>query len=282
MNLLRKSATTIIVAVIGCLTATTSPAFAAAPTNDLFTGATSLTIGFNETIDTTEATTDSDDAQATDDCSASATDASVWYSYTAAHTSAVMFDASESDYNVQFLVGTGTQGSLTDVRCGVAMISFEAIRDTTYYILAVDDQQDQDNSNGGNLSVSFSELVQGTVGSTGTLLKRGGAVLSGTYTCDSPEVTEVEVNVDNLGQAGRRSSVNGEGAPLTITEPVCNGSAQNWSVQVTPDRGKYVAGASEAVVSFSGCIASGDVNNPGLFCGFVRVEQAVQLSRPPR
>ena len=55
-------------------------ALAAAPSNDTFGGATTATIGFSQVLDTTQATTDSDDAQLNASCGAPATDASVWYS----------------------------------------------------------------------------------------------------------------------------------------------------------------------------------------------------------
>ena len=47
--------------VLIALVAFTAPALAAAPSNDTFGNAKLVTIGFSETIDTTEATTDDDD-----------------------------------------------------------------------------------------------------------------------------------------------------------------------------------------------------------------------------
>jgi hypothetical protein len=54
-------------------------ALAAPPANDTFANATQALIRFSEVLDTTEATTDSDDAQLNESCGAPATDASVWY-----------------------------------------------------------------------------------------------------------------------------------------------------------------------------------------------------------
>ena len=52
---------------------TAPTALAAPPSNDTFTGATSATVGFGEVLNTTDATTDADDAQLNADCGAPAT-----------------------------------------------------------------------------------------------------------------------------------------------------------------------------------------------------------------
>ena len=83
-------------------------ALAAPPTNDTFAGATPATVGFGEVLDTTDATTDSDDAQLNDECGAPATDASVWYAVEGADVGVVV-DVSQSDYSAGVLVGTGAR-----------------------------------------------------------------------------------------------------------------------------------------------------------------------------
>src|SRR5215475_13573650 len=75
---------------------------AAPPNNDTFTGATVATVGFSETLDTTEATTDADDAQLNTNCGAPATDASVWYAVQGNDTTVVV-DVSASDYSAGVL-----------------------------------------------------------------------------------------------------------------------------------------------------------------------------------
>ena len=67
------------------LVAFTATALAAAPSNDTFPNAKLVTLGFSETLDTTEATTDSDDAQLLETCPAPVTDASVWYAIGGSH-----------------------------------------------------------------------------------------------------------------------------------------------------------------------------------------------------
>lgn len=58
-----------------------SSATAAAPGNDTIGGATTVAPGFTEELDTSEATTDAEDAAINSNCGAPATDASVWYAY---------------------------------------------------------------------------------------------------------------------------------------------------------------------------------------------------------
>ena len=63
-----------------------------------------MTIGFSEVLDTTEATTDADDAQFNASCGAPATDASVWYTLVGTDE-VVIVDVSGSDYSAGVLVG---------------------------------------------------------------------------------------------------------------------------------------------------------------------------------
>src|SRR5438128_582141 len=78
----------------------TLPAMAAPPSNDTITGATAITsLPFEETLDTTEATTDADDAALNANCGAPATDASVWYSLAVATDTGVAVDVSGSNYS---------------------------------------------------------------------------------------------------------------------------------------------------------------------------------------
>ena len=83
---------------LGALGVAAPPALAAAPGNDTFGGATQAALGFSQQLDTTEATTDADDAQLNASCGAPATDASVWYSFTGSDAGVVV-DVSQSDYS---------------------------------------------------------------------------------------------------------------------------------------------------------------------------------------
>jgi hypothetical protein len=147
---------------VATLLLSVSTALAAPPLNDTFPNATPVTAGFSEVLDTTEATTDSDDAQLNASCGAPATDASVWYAFTAVSDTTVVVDVSQSNYSAGVLVGVGSQGNLQTVACGPATVAFFAAAGTTYYVLAIDDQFDG-GGNGGLLSISFNEIQTPTV-----------------------------------------------------------------------------------------------------------------------
>ena len=173
-----------------------SPAWAAAPSNDVFSGAAPLSVGTSLSLDTTQATTDADDAQLNASCGAPATDASVWYSYSPAADGAVVVDVSSSTYAAGVLVATGTQGSLTSIACGPGAVVFSASAGTTYSILVIDDQVDG-GGNGGTLNLSMSGLpdaptVAVTVDPVGFVnAKTGAATLSGTITCANADFVSV-------------------------------------------------------------------------------------------
>ena len=82
-----------------------------------------------------------DDAQQNVSCGAPATDASVWYVLEGTDEGVVV-DVSQSDYSAGVLVGVGTQGNLETVTCGSGAAAFFAAAGTTYYVLAIDDQED--------------------------------------------------------------------------------------------------------------------------------------------
>ena len=113
-----------------------APAVAAPPTNDTFANATPVAVGFSEVLNTTDATTDGDDAQLNTSCGAPATDASVWYVLEGADAG-VAVDVSQSDYSAGVLVGVGSQGNLQIVTCGPGSITFFAAAGTTYHVLEI-------------------------------------------------------------------------------------------------------------------------------------------------
>ncbi|MDQ1745249.1 MAG: hypothetical protein QOE23_3588, partial [Pseudonocardiales bacterium] len=101
-----------------------SPAWAAVPTNDTIAGATPISaLPFTATLDTTQATTDADDASLNANCGAPATEASVWYTYTAPADGAVVIDVSQSSYSAGVIVATGTPGNLSLDNCGPGAVA---------------------------------------------------------------------------------------------------------------------------------------------------------------
>ena len=183
LRFVTASAILIVVTALGV-----SPAWAAAPTNDTSSGATAASIGFSEVLDTTEATTDAQDAQFADACGYTGpTDASVWYTFEDNDAEFVVVQAGyeEGDQAV-VLVGVGSPGSLQAVTCSLDEATFDAEPGTTYYIL-VADTQCCDPANGGILHISvFSGTTTAalTVNPKGTASKSMGTVhITGSYTC---------------------------------------------------------------------------------------------------
>jgi len=253
---------------LSALGGSASPVLAAPPGNDVFTGATPATVGFSEVLDTTEATTDSDDAQLNANCAAPATDASVWYALDGTDTGVVV-DVSQSDYSAGVLVGVGSQGSLELVTCGPGAVAFFAVAGTTYYVLAIDDQFDG-GGNGGSLSISFNEApppptVDITVNRFGRVNARTGvATISGTYTCTNGDFIDVFVDArQNVG----RFAILGSGGFFDFG--TCDGSPHTWAADVFPQNGKFAGGKTITVTFAISC---------GIFeCGVGFVEQKVQL-----
>jgi Family of unknown function (DUF6299) len=267
MRLTRSVTVLLAAALLVALQA--APAAAAPPSNDTFGGATVASLGFSQTLDTTEATTDADDAQLNATCGAPATDASVWYAFTAAADGGVVVDVSQSNYSAGVLVGVGTQGSLETVTCGPGTVGFAAAAGTTYYILAIDDQEDG-GGNGGTLQISFNEApppptVDITVDPVGRVdAQTGEAFLTGTYTCSNGDFIEVS---GEARQAVGRFVVVGFFGFFDVG--TCDGTSHPWSATVVPENGKFAGGKAMTVTFAFSC---------GTFqCAEDFVEQTVRL-----
>jgi hypothetical protein len=254
---------------LGALVVSFPAALAAAPANDTFAGATPASLGFSDVLDTTEATTDSDDAQLNASCGAPATDASVWYVFAGTDTGVVV-NVSQSNYPAGVLVGVGSQGSLQTVACAPGAVAFFAAAGTTYYVLAIDDQSDG-GGNGGALIISFNEVpppptVDITVNRFGSVnTPTGVATISGTYTCTNGDF--VQLDIDARQNVGRFFTIVGQGSFFDFG--TCDGAPHNWSVEIFPQSGKFGGGKTLTVTFAQSC---------GQFeCGFGFAEQTVQL-----
>lgn len=247
-----------------------APALAVVPTNDTYGGREAVSIGFSATVDTSDATTDADDAEANGGCGAPATDASVWYELTATSDGVIVVDVSASNYSAGALVATGSPGNFSVVACGPGATAFEAFTGETYAILAFDDQFDG-GGNGGMLEITIGEAppppeVTMTVNRSGRFNSTtGSATISGTVTCTGGPVgfSFIEAFVR---QTVGRFYVSGFGF---IEGFSCDGTTQPWSVEVFGDSGKFKGGKA---VSVTFAVACGD-----FFCGFDFKEHVVQL-----
>jgi hypothetical protein len=241
MNTLIKVLTVVVLA-LSALGIFTPTVLAAPPLNNTFPNATPAATGFSEVLDTTQATTDSDDAQLNASCGAPATDASVWYVLQGTDQG-VVIDVSQSNYSAGVLVGTGTQGNLQTVACGPGTVGFFAAAGTTYYVLAIDDQSDGA-GNGGLLNISFNQApppptVDLAVSRFGTVNGRTGvATISGSYTCTNGNFIDTFVTArQNIGV---RASVFGFAEFFDVG--TCDGASRSWSAVIFPDSGKFAGG----------------------------------------
>ena len=263
-----RSGTALLAALL-MVPLTAGTALGVAPGNDVFGGASVAAAGFSEVLDTTGATTDSDDAQLNASCGAPATDASVWYVF-AGTDSGVVVDVSGSNYSAGVIVGTGSQGNLQKVACGPGTTLFFAATGTTYYVLAFDSQGDG-GGNGGSLTISFSEIappptVDITVNRYGKVNTRTGvATISGTYTCMNADF--IDVFIDARQNVGRVSTIFGNGEFFDVS--TCNGTSHTWSTDVFPQGGKFAGGKTLTMAFTFAC---------GAFeCADGFAEQKVQL-----
>jgi len=230
----------------------------------------------SEILDTSQATTDGDDAQLNTTCGAPATDASVWYALQGSGQD-VIVDVSQSNYSAGVLVGVGSQGNLQTVACGPGTVAFFAAAGTTYYVLPIDDQYDG-GGNGGSLSISFQgnevpppPKVDISVDRFGTVNPRTGvATISGTYTCSNGDY--LYVYVEARQNVGRIASISG--SSYFFDSGTCDGTPRAWSADVLPQNGKFAGGKSLTLTFAQSCGQSA--------CSTGYVERTVQLRDGPR
>jgi Family of unknown function (DUF6299) len=230
-----------------------APVLAVVPSNDTYAGRTTIAgLPFSDTVDTTEATTDADDVELNEQCGAPATDASVWYEFTASIEQAVLVDVTASDYSAGALVAVGSPGDWEVLNCGPGGTAFFSVPGETYIILAFDDQEDGVGS-GGTLVISVDEAppppeIDVTVDRTGTFdPQTGSATISGTVTCSSDaEFAFVDVE---LRQSVGRFVISGFGG----IEVFCDGTTQSWSVEILGSNGLFKGGRAVAVTFAVAC-----------------------------
>ena len=260
----------VAVAMLGVLAA--GPAYAAAPANDTFAGATAIaSVPFTTTQDTTEATTDADDTEANAVCGAPALDASVWYSITPATDQVLLVDVSSSSYSAGVLVVTGKPGGFELQTCGPGAVAFQALAGVTYHMLMIDDQYDGA-GNGGTLRLSVTEAppppeLTVTVNDRAAFnALTGSATVSGTIACTGVvDFTFVDVQL-------RQTIGLGDVVGYGFMEVACDSTVRPWSVEVFPYVGTKFVGGKGA--SFTFAYACGPI-----FCSEYYTEQQVLLSR---
>jgi hypothetical protein len=261
----------IAASAIGALTVAMSatPSWAAAPSNDELGGAVAVSLGDHITQDTTEATTTTADDQLNSGCGAPATDASVWYTFTAADDGGAVLDASSSDYSAGFMVFEGTPTAESLLTCGPQTVGFVATAGTTYTMMVFDDEQDGNPANGGNLVLDVTAApppptVDVTVDPKAKVDKTGTAWVTGSYTCTDADSIELD---GELHQSVGRVTVNGFG--FLFDEGTCDGTARSFTMPITGENGKFAGGKAASIVFSFACGV--------LECADGFTEQRVQL-----
>jgi hypothetical protein len=249
-----------------------TPALAASPTNDTYSGRTVIPAApFTESVDTTEATPDADDGELVTQCAAPATDASVWYEYTAVSDRDLIIEAFESDFSVGIIVATGGPGSFTVVACAPGGVTLPGNSGETYAILLFDYQGDGGGT-GGLLTWRLREAplpraLELTLAPTGSFDPATGlATIRGTVNCTDGEEGKAAIDLLVTQNVGR-FRLNGQG----FTTFTCDGETHPWTAEAFSDDGKF--GGGKASVSMFAFVC----NEGG--CDEVQVTATVTLRR---
>jgi hypothetical protein len=226
----------ILIGVAAALTLGAQPAPAAPPANDDFDNAILIrTLPFEDTKDTTEATTASDDP----DCAGRAH--TVWYRFTPTADASIVAHTAGSDYDTTLSAYTGTRGSLDQIACNddaiglQSRIQLDVTAGTTYHFMV----GSFDDSPGGNLVFTVQELPPPMVlavdlAPNGTVDGDGAATLHGTLTCSREG--QIDITVGLRQRVGARVSIGFAGTTID-----CDG-AEQWSVEVTGETGRFRLG----------------------------------------
>ena len=258
------------VGVLGTATVA-APSWGAAPSNDEPTGATAVHVGDHVNQDTTQATTTAADAADNANCGAPATDASVWYTYTAATDGGVILDASSSSFSAGFMVFEGAPAASSEMTCGPGTIEFDAAAGSTYTVMVFDDQTDGNPAAGGNLALDVvaappAPTADATVNPRAQVDKSGTAWVTGSYSCTNADNIELD---GELHQSVGRTTINGYG--FSYDENTCDGSSHPFTMPISGENGKFAGGKAASIV-FSYACGSYD-------CSFGYNEQRIQLSK---
>jgi hypothetical protein len=225
-----------LVGVAAALTLGARPALAAPPANDDFDNAVVIgALPFQDTRDTTEATTAADDP----DCVGRAH--TVWYRFTPTVGATIVAHTAGSDYDTTLSAYTGTRGSLTQVACNddaiglQSRIQLDVAAGTTYHFMV----GSFDDSPGGNLVLTVQVLpppmeLAVDLAADGTVDQDGVATLHGTLTCSRQG--EIDLTVGLRQRLDGRVSVG-----FAATTIDCAGTEQ-WSVEVVGETGRFRPG----------------------------------------
>jgi hypothetical protein len=241
-----------------------SPVAAAPSVNDAYADRDSLVLASPVTVDTTEATVEPLDLEATQACPSPPgpppeTANTVWYDWDAGAgpPSQVAVTFSESSFPAGVAVVIGDPGSFTGVACGLAAI-FTPEASTIYHVMVFDPF----GTGGGTTMLTVGEVPPAptlslTVDSKGHFEPRtGAATLSGTYRCTDAFAGELFGQVRQ--QVGRFAVV----GFFAASGADCDGEDHAWTATVLPENGKFAGGMALTVAV-------------GFACGVIACTEAV-------
>ena len=242
----RRLCACLLAACMAALVLGPAPAVAAPPANDVFSGAEVVTaLPFSTAQDTTEATTDADDAAINNRvCFGSATEASVWYAFTPDTSGVRVFSVAGTDYPAGVAVATGTPGSFLTAACGPSEVTASLEAGTTYSILVFDFAPGE--GNGGNLQFSITDqlppppppTLSVTIDPVGYASRTGTATITGSFACtDAPAVRGFLTLTQQVG----RIKITGTSDPFAPMTP-CDGETHPFAQTITSPNGRFAGG----------------------------------------
>jgi Family of unknown function (DUF6299) len=264
-------ATVIATVTLGVGALGVAPASAAVPSNDTIATATEITsIPFTDTVDTTDATTDSVETSLNAGCGAPVVEHGVWYHATIAQDGNYVADVTQSNYSAGIMVVAGPISAPTLLACGPGSVSGPLTAGQDIFLLVFGDGGTTATSGTMVLNVDFAPpppTVNLTVDSRGSVAKDGSVALSGTISCtgagDSADIFgSVEQSVGRFQISGFFD---------TTSSVQCDGTATAWQGFTVGQSGRFSGG--KASVDVLAQVCSG-LNN----CGFAEVTATVQLS----
>jgi hypothetical protein len=217
----------------------------APPVNDDFDAATAMTmLPFGEDLDTSEATSASDDP--TPSCSETLS-STVWYAITPTTIDRIRIQVQGGDFGPTVALYRGTRGALTEMSCSGGWsttpgFEFDPQPGTTYHMLVGGATGDS-----GQLRVdaTLAFVVRLTISGGQLDVGSGAATISGTITCNKPSF--ISTDFGELQQKVGRHTVRG---PLGVYVQ-CDGTMP-WTATVTGDSGPFVGGKADATLSLFG------------------------------
>ena len=223
----RRTASRLLVILVGVAAALAlgaQPALAQPPPNDDFDNAIVITsLPFQDTQDTTEATTAPDDPECVGQ------GPTVWYRFTPSADASIVAHTAGSDYDTTLSAYTGTRGSLTQIACNddaiglQSRIQLDVTAGTTYHFMVGSFASGP----GGNLVFSVEELpppmeLAVDLARNGTVNRAGVATLRGTLTCSREGQVDLTVGASVTGCPSASPL-----PPSTVTAPNDGGSGSS-------------------------------------------------------